>query len=42
MTSTNIIFNVPGRNSTYMPIDINMPKDKLLEKYARFAFEFED
>lgn len=36
--STNIIFTVPGRTTNYMPIDVNAPKEVILEKYARLVF----
>jgi hypothetical protein len=36
--SANIVFNVPGRSKKYMPIDINTPKEEILEKYARYIF----
>jgi hypothetical protein len=38
--SANIVFNVPGRTKKYMPIDVNTPKEEILEKYARFLFNF--
>lgn len=37
--STNIVFNETGRSSTYMPVDINISKEKLLEKYKRYHFK---
>lgn len=36
--STNIIFTVPGRTTNYMPIDVNAPKEVILEKYARLVY----
>jgi hypothetical protein len=38
----HLIFNVPGRTSTYMPVDVNMPKEQLLQKYTRCSFSTEN
>lgn len=38
--STNIIFTVPGRTTNYMPIDVNAPKEVILEKYARLLINY--
>lgn len=36
--SSNIIFKAPGRTTTYMPIDVNTPKDEIYTRYARLVF----
>lgn len=36
--SSNILFKTPGRNTNYMPIDINASKEEILELYARQSF----
>ena len=33
--SSNLIFKAPGRTTTYMPIDVNMPREEIFQKYAR-------
>ena len=33
--SANIIFNVPGHTTNYMPISLNASKEEILDKYAR-------
>lgn len=40
--SSNIVFTTPGRNTTYMPIDLNATKEDIFEKYARQSFSTEN